>query len=265
MFPSIITKPTKKERNTRSVIRDVSVTNYFTSFPDEDILRSGFQDAYVINQPMDAVGGDGYWFCQKGEHLTYLVAFDCMGHGRFASMMSRRYLQVLRSVFSQSSYHCPSDILLAIHQEIKKEFGDNENSQLGTCADMGIMCYDKRNDELRFSGARMGLLLISGDRPERIRGHKRCVGGYYDLPRTYTDHTIKAASNSKYYLFSDGVTDLIGGARNKKLGINQLIVMLEECSTLPMKAERCTIYKQLQSWAAANDPLDDYLLIGIQP
>ena len=71
---------------------DETLANYIDSIPKDSYFRSIIKQSFVINKPMNKVGGDGYWVHDNGNEL-FLVVFDCMGHGPLASIMTRKYVK----------------------------------------------------------------------------------------------------------------------------------------------------------------------------
>ncbi len=247
-------------------IEDHSRLNYFQAFPEEELLRVAFGDAFVINQPLSTVGGDGYAFHQSEQYL-YLVAFDCMGHGRFASMMTRKYLNAIGEALESKENLEPAQLLDRIHRTIEQEFVDEKKNTLqGTGADVGILKIPtETSNRCCYAGASMDLIFIEGGEIHRYRGHRRQVGEMFDLPRTYENINITYSTNTEVrcYMSSDGIRDLIGGPKNRKLMYKNLAPILLQLQGLSVNEQKRALEKKLKGWMGPNEPLDDLLMIGI--
>lgn len=269
MLPSILSFSNKNKANDveRSQIPDSATQNYFSYLPNESVLRSIFRDAYVINKPLDRVGGDGYWI-YNDKHLVFLVVFDCMGHGRLASMMTRIYIDHLQEIICANQEYDPAGILAKIHQCLQSQFEKKDNLQLGIGADMAIIKYDQQKISLQYSGAKMDLFKVDKyGESTRIKACKRSLGTYFEYDRNYETIEVEFDKNDKFYLFSDGITDLFGGSKNKKLGLRGFTEILEGTSAnyLNPDAEKSIITEKLTRWAGNKPRLDDMLLISFKP
>lgn len=247
-----------------SELIDRSLRNYYAAFPKESIVRSILKNAFVINHPLDQVGGDGYWL-HEDNGTVFLVVFDCMGHGRLASIMTRVFVSAIKQTIVEDKLFDPGQILTAIHFRIKAYFETKNNTQVGSGADIGILKIDSTNSEIAYAGAKMDLIYTYKGEVRRIKSNKRQVGDLFEFERSY--ETIKLELEDKnekvhIYLFTDGVTDLIGGSKNKKLKFSGFQSMLEK---LPDQFEhhKPLLESRLSKWSGINHQTDDLLLIGL--
>lgn len=263
MLPPLIPVSQKSNNTNNSEIADVSLRNHFTSFPQESYVRSLLKNAFVINQPMEKVGGDGYWI-HETDGIVYLVAFDCMGHGRLASIMTRIYISAIKSAIVEEQLSNPATILHAIHNKIEAYFKEKRNTQVGTGADIAVLKLDTQASEVYYSGAKMDLVYSVAGKLERIKGHKKQVGELFGFQRTYETLNVPLTGGAKavFYLFSDGVTDLFGGPREKKLKYSGLHAILEEVVSEPMERQKALLKAQLNQWSGQFPQTDDLLFIG---
>lgn len=260
--------PTFVRRTEKSIsdvpIIDESLKNYFSAFPKEGFLQQQFKSGFVINRPMSGVGGDGYWV-HSDINNKFLVVFDCMGHGRLASMMTRIYLNAIKSAIVDKGIIDPARILIDIHKSIEDRFRHKTNKLVGTGADMGIIRLDEKNNRLHYAGAKMDLVSILDGEIQRIKADKRQLGELFEFPHDYSTIQIELSEflNSSFYLFSDGVADLIGGPNDKKLKYSNLKDILLKGHCLTMEEQKNLLEKSFADWAGINLPPDDLLMIGI--
>jgi len=246
-------------------IQDASRKNYFGAFPTEKEVRKLLKNAMIIHQPMSVVGGDGYWARQVGSAVI-LIAFDCMGHGRLASMMTRIYLDAINQIVIHQKQQDPAKILFEIHERLNKRFGVKTDRQIGTGADMAVVIWNaERPEQLRYCGAKMDLLKVVDGTLDRYKSNKRPLGEQFEFERNYITEVIELPKQTaRFYLFSDGITDLFGGPKNKKFKFKNLKDLLEEVDPISMKESKKKIEQRLSNWAGTHEPLDDMLLIGFE-
>ena len=250
----------------KTSIKDATVANYFTSLPSEEKLVEVLKSAYVINQPLQEVGGDGYWVSRSGS-ITQLIVFDCMGHGRLATMMTSRYIDIIEKGCLEFNISTPSELLYFIHAELEKEFDGKETGRIGSGADVAILKIDHDKGEVQYAGAKMDLVYSIEGVLNRLKADRRPIGSYFGYERAYHNHVIKFKPNkqeAKFYAYSDGVTDLIGGEHDKKLGFNTLSEMIDELSASPFDEEKSIMRNKLRRWAGKNDQMDDLLFVGFK-
>lgn len=261
MLPRLIAGQEKNEVFDSSDLTDVSLRNYFASFPEENYLKTLFENAYVINQPMEKVGGDGYWLYHE-ENIIYLVVFDCMGHGRLASIMTRIYISAIRQTIEVERKRDPGDILQVIHQKIEAYFKEKHNTLIGSGADIGVLKLDRNTSQIQYSGAKLDLMYAQSGQINRIKGHKKQVGDLFDFDRKYDTIDIKGGRGINYYLFTDGVSDLIGGPKDKKLKPGGVVNILEALQSQPLGQQKRILEAKLSHWSGQNPQTDDLLFIG---
>ena len=269
MLPSLLPNR-NKDATTRSKVsfktdlRDASMRNYYEALAEEKELAQVVGNTYVINQPLDVVGGDGYWSSIK-QNKPILAVFDCMGHGRLASIMTRLYIETLEKVTNEIDVLDPGEILHRVHEHVGEEFNRSSDSQIGTAADLAIIVLDTEHQTMQYSGAKMHLVRIEDGEVEVFKANKRSVGTRYEYEREYETCIITYDQTSKFYLFSDGVTDLFGGPEEKKLGAKRLLEMIQGCYSLDLTMERVCLTEKLNRWSGNATRLDDLLLIGFMP
>ncbi len=244
-------------------IEDRTRQNYFSLFPDESQIKTQFEDGFVINRPMSNVGGDGYWLHEK-DGVVFLVVFDCVGQGHLASMMTRIYANALRKLIVENGIIFPVSILQFIHREIQKKFKDKEHIQLNTGADLGILKYDKKAKTIEFAGAGMNMIRAIGKEIGFIEGEKGQIGETLGAKKEYSSTILEAKTKSMYYLYTDGVTGLIGGPSYKKFGFENLRSLVMEHNRLPMEPQKQAIVNGLKAWQGSNMQNDDILMIGVK-
>jgi serine phosphatase RsbU (regulator of sigma subunit) len=266
LLPSIL-QPNEKGENIKNdhfSISDQSLINYFSSFPTELELRKLIKNSFVINRPMTGVGGDGYWLHYTQNDL-FVIIFDCMGHGRLAAMMTRIYLNTIKKIIIEKKILDPGSILNAIHEEIKSIFKNKDGMLIGSGADVAVLKIDTIDKKMYYSGAKIDLVTVNDSEIVRTKAHRRQVGSFFQTDRTYeTDiFDINDSKITSIYLFSDGLTDLIGGPEDRKLTLKLFETILVKIKGLSMELQKKEIEKLIESWQGINSQVDDILVLGI--
>lgn len=243
------------------LIEDRTRRNYFSLLPDEKKLTASFGEAFVINKPTGSVGGDGYWLYQKGS-TTFLAVFDCEGQGHLASMMTRIYANALKRLIVENSIEFPGSILQFIHREIQSKFRDRENIQLNTGADLGIVKINRDKQVMEYAGARMDLIQLVGDSLQIVQGDKLKIGELFDHKHEYNSVSVDLSKSSKFYLYTDGVTDQQGGPSFKRFGQDNLLTLLRKNAGLTMQDQKGVFQSTLDKWSGSAIQGDDMLMIG---
>lgn len=243
-------------------VEDRSVTNYLSLFPSQDIINRSLPNAFVYMVPMEGVGGDGYWLYEHKQSI-YFVLFDCMGHGYRASMMVRMYIRALNKIIKEKEITDPAKILDNLHDRIEQKFSSKEG-RLGTGADFAVLKINPLQYEMYYSGARINLYEINEEGLHVIKSARKQVGEMFEYEHRYetTRIDMKDRKKSKFYLFSDGIADLIGGQDNKKFGTKRLKDLLIEAYKYPIKRQKAFIAGELNNWQGSNAAVDDCLLFG---
>lgn len=244
-------------------IEDGTKKNYFSLLPSSEKIKRSIPKSLVINNPMNTVGGDGYWFAENESEIS-LAVFDCMGHGHIASMMARVYIKLLKKIINENGIFFPNQVLNELHASVKEKFNKNENRHLGTGADFGVIRINKRIGEIEFSGAKMNLYEVENGKMNIIKADRIQVGEFFEHDRVYMTKVINLhkKKNAKFYLFSDGLKDLIGGPENKKFGSARLKELLESIYPYSFDEQKKLITSNLANWQGSNSALDDFLLVG---
>ena len=229
--------------------------------PSIEPSHYGFSELVYIWEPRDIVGGDFYW-AQQQEDWTALVVADCTGHGIPGAFMTLISSTILDRIASLHDLSQPDRILdqldeLLSHQTFKLSAGDSTNFGL----DCGVCCFSKAEGILRFAGAKSNLYQKTGAEVKEMKGDKVSLG--YDSkehPIPFKVIETKLDEHSSFYLFSDGITDQVGGAKNLMYGKKRLLRQIQSSSSVAEAIER--IMKALKSYQADNKRRDDLTLFG---
>lgn len=237
-----------------------------TLLPREQVVKSSFQDAFVMYQPRDIVSGDFFWIFNKG-NLRLIAAIDCTGHGvpgAFLTIMANRELN---KIVREKGLIRPSDILFQLHQEIMNALGQKENQEPGDGMEVALCVVNQEEKTLKFSGANLPLYHASGDSIRRIKGNRLWIGSPVipmQGPNPFQEEEIHFKSGDVFYMFSDGYADQFGGEQCRKFLSANLLKIIPDIHPLPLEEQKQRLEQRLMEWKGANPQTDDILGIGLR-
>jgi serine phosphatase RsbU (regulator of sigma subunit) len=233
--------------------------------PDEEDLKTHIKDSFILYKPKDTISGDFPWMYRKGKYL-YLAAVDCTGHGVPGAMMSMIGSLLLNDIVNGEDDFLPSEILLKLHLAVVKTLKQDEpESNSSDGMDIGLCRINLEDDTLLYSGAHRPLIFLRNNEIIQLKGDKFPIGGMqYKSKNNYTDHEVIIQKDDAFYVYSDGLTDQIGGPENKKYMTNSLKEIILENPTLSMANMKILINQSFENWKGSNKQIDDVVLIGFK-
>lgn len=230
--------------------------------PGEGAFNKIFSSAFVINEPLNVVGRNGYWLYQRDE-IVFLAVFACAGRGHLASMMTRIYANSLKRLVVDHNVQFPGSILGFIHREIRSKFKSRERFILHTGADLGILRVDLSSRQMEFAGAKMDLIQVVNNKIEIIQGDNISIGPESENQITYHTRSVSAGA-SACYLHTEGLTKLVVEQAYSKLGKSGVKSLINKVHRLPMERQKKALSGYFEKWSAASRKTDDILLLGLK-
>jgi serine phosphatase RsbU (regulator of sigma subunit) len=218
-----------------------------------------FPNSFVIDKPKNLIGGDFAWF-QKIDHLKFVAAVDCTGHGVPGALLSVISIILLDEAVQKQNLKNPVEILEYLDFRLSNLFKYSEQI-IQDGMDIALCCFDESSKRISFSGAQRPLYIQSNGEITRIPGTKKSIGnGSSNIPFELFEGIY--SPNESYFLFSDGITSQFGGPFGKKIKGQQLRLFLESLTDGSNKKEAIENY--LNEWQGDLEQTDDILLIGIK-
>jgi len=228
--------------------------------PNIEPNNYGFSELVYIWEPRDIVGGDFYWV-QKQDNWTALVVADCTGHGIPGAFMTLISTTILNRIASLHDLSNPGHILDKLDELLSQTFklstGDSTNFGL----DCGVCCFSKKDGILRFAGAKSNLYQKVGKEVKEMKGNKVSLG--YDLkehPIPFKVVETQLDKKSSFYMFSDGITDQVGGEKKLMYGKKRLLQQIRSSATVNTAIEG--IMTDLTGYQSNHKRRDDLTLFG---
>lgn len=233
--------------------------------PSNDTFNEALNNHFVFYKPKDVVSGDFPWMFTKGDYV-YVAAVDCTGHGVPGAMMSMIGNLLLNSIVGNGPAKTPSEVLAELHKSVVYTLKqDAEGNKAADGMDAALCRINYKENELMFSGAHLPLIFMRNGELQTFKGDKFPVGGMqYRNRNKYSDQTIKLERGDKFYVFSDGIIDQIGGEEGRKWMSVSLKEFIETNNHLPMSEIHQKIEDTFNEYKGDYKQVDDVLLIGVE-
>ena len=236
-------------------------------WPYEEKLKSLLEDYFVIYRPKDVVSGDFYWL-NKLENKTFIIAADCTGHGIPGAFMSLICNTLFDKIIRVWKLTDTGEILDKAREETRILLRQRE---LGYSNGMDVAIVrvdeavgDKNEKKIQFSGAKRPLYYVKPETKtiEEIRGDRVSIGG---RPRReevgFLAHELTLAKGSLIYLGSDGFADQ-NNKKRRPITTARLMDKLSEYANYPLKEQQRLLENYLDTHMQGTEQRDDILLIG---
>lgn len=229
--------------------------------PPMEFISKNFPDSFVLYKPKDIVAGDFYWAEQTND-LFFIVAADCTGHGVPGAMVSVVCSNALNRTVKEFSLTDTGKILDKTRELVIETF-EKSNTEIKDGMDISLICIDKQNEKIFWSGANNALWYVQDNILTEIKADKQPVGKSDDN-KPFTTHSIDYKNNTTFYLFTDGFADQFGGPKGKKFKYKQFEETLVSINNKPMKEQLVIIEQKFEEWKGALEQVDDVCVIGIK-
>lgn len=238
--------------------------------PPRYVIEKYLDEHFIFFRPRDIVSGDFYWFSQK-ENCLIIAAADCTGHGvpgAFMSMLGIAYLnEIVNKIVINK--HISSLQANEILNELKVNVIESLHQtgkldEMKDGMDIAIVIIDYENENLQFSGAQSGILVVRNGQYTMYDGDNMPIGIHKNEDVSFKNYLVGIEKGDAVYLFSDGYHDQFGGPNGMKFMSRRFKEMLAKNSNLPMEEQKKMLEKTLDEWKGKRDQIDDMLVIGFR-
>ncbi|WP_421920075.1 response regulator [Marinifilum sp.] len=251
--------------------------------PDSEHFRRLYPKSFIINLPKHVIGGDFYWI-QQNYHKNSIAVFDCTGHGVPAAMLTVMGQMELHTL-SQNGNEIQADQIFPL---LSRKFSCVLNTSGDTYTQYdgmdGIFCSIYPQESIvEFVGAKRSLVLIRKNNTQlivnnedteakisnnqfslfEIAGDRNSIGKESEFVE-FSVNKIKFQTGDRIFLYSDGITDQLGGDQQKRLKRKQFFEKLLEVQNKSINLQKSDIFNWLEKWKNSNEQTDDILVIGIE-
>ncbi len=133
--------------------------------------------------------------------------------------------------------------------------------------DIALCKINIKKKELYFAGAHRPLYLLRKGELTEYKGDRKAIGGIPLRNKTeelFTNYQINILSGDKIFFFSDGISDQLGGAENKKYSPGRVRDIILNNAGFSMTQYYEYFVEDFDTWKGERKQIDDVLLIGIE-
>ena len=247
--------------------------------PEENEIKSQFEDAFILFKPKDVVSGDFYWFEKHGD-VSYVAVADCTGHGVPGALVSIICSQALHTSLRDFKLTKTSDILDKTREIIISTFAKSgRNVKDGMDI---VLCAIKENGNLQYAGANNPLWIVRKSEfvSESEMNQKSSISegvhtllefksdkqpvGLYEKMTPFSSAEIQLMKGDYIYLFTDGYADQFGGDKGKKMKYRPKKEFLLSLVNKDLATQKSELNQKFESWRGDHEQIDDVCMIGVR-
>ncbi len=156
----------------------------------------------------------------------------------------------------------------SLHQEVRKTLKqDQEGSDTRDGMDMALCRFFKKKPMMEYAGAHRPLYVLTEGEVSVYKGDRKAIGGIKH-PRKpekeFTNIEVPYHPGDKFFIFTDGLTDQLGGPEGFKYGSGRVRKVLLENAGFTIPQFYDFFQNDFSQWMGKERQLDDLLLIGIE-
>ena len=234
-------------------------------FPDEHAVRQFGHDVEIWVEQRDIVGGDWHWIGSFPEgDLIFLC--DCTGHGVPGALMTMLVAASFRRVVEEGNRRSPAEILGQLHRLVRSALMSEGG---GVTVDDGLdaVClFIERGSRIaRFAGARLSMFIGAPDGVREIKGDRTSIG-YPSLSEEIrlTERVVPIGQDDLLYLFTDGLTDQMGGETRVLFGHRRLLAAIGELKGEAPGRQLAHLQERLAAYRHGQPMRDDTSLLIVR-
>ena len=235
--------------------------------PEIGRIRKAFPRSFVYYKPRDVISGDFPWFFETDD-AWYIAAVDCTGHGVPGALLSFVGLFLMNNITGLNPGISAGELCESLHQEVRKTLKqDRDKPETRDGMDMALCRFLKAKPVMEYAGAHRPLYILSEGEIAVYKGDRKAIGGLKHPKKPeqpFTNHQINYHQGDKFFFFTDGLTDQMGGPDGLKYGSGRVRQMLLENAGYTIPQFHDFFQTDFMTWMGKERQLDDLLLIGIE-
>jgi PAS domain S-box-containing protein len=229
-------------------------------FPSREQITSEFDSNFLLYKPKDIVSGDFYWMHTIGNKVL-MVLGDCTGHGVPGALLTTISVLLLQRIVKFNGIMSPDEILYEIDANMRETLKNN-NSQIDHGMEIAVCLFDKKRKVAEFCGAKRSLYMTCEGNIHEYKAVRTDIGGNFD--KVFKKQLIPFTNESTFYLFSDGITDQIGGPNQKRFMKKNLLNLIALNCNHSLKDQKKIFEHAFSTWTRGMPQTDDMTMIGLK-
>lgn len=233
--------------------------------PSTKLMKDIFNESFIINKPHSIVSGDFYYLNSRDNKIIFALS-DCTGHGVPGGFMTMLGTTLLNQIYSDKYIVAPDVALDIIRNKIihnLNQTNDANHISNQDGMDMVLFVFDTDTLMLEFASANQTVFICRNNEIITLKGDRMPVGIYAVMDK-YTPQKIQLQKNDIIYSFSDGIVDIFGGKKGRRLYKKGLLKIILSCCDKPLEEQKEIIENTLTTWQGDNAQIDDMLMIAVK-
>ncbi|RPH75271.1 PAS domain S-box protein, partial [bacterium] len=235
--------------------------------PDIRSVREYLPKSFIYYKPRDVVSGDFPWFFHRGNDI-YIAAVDCTGHGVPGALLSFVGYFLLNNIVDHDTKMTAADVCDLLHNGVRKTLKqDTEEAEARDGMDIAFCKINYIEKELQYAGAHRPLYQLRDGELLEYKGNRKAIGGIPHRKKeeeNFTNYVVKFKRGDKFFFFSDGLPDQLGGVQDKKYSPKRIRELILENNNLAIEKYSVLFSEDFEQWRGEGKQIDDVLLIGIE-
>jgi PAS domain S-box-containing protein len=235
--------------------------------PDIRTVREYLPKSFVYYKPRDVVSGDFPWFFTRGNDI-FIAVVDCTGHGVPGALLSFVGYFLLNNIVDRDRKTTAAEVCDNLHHGVRKTLKqDSEEAEARDGMDIALCKINHLERELQYSGAHRPLYMLRDGELIEYKGDRKAIGGIPHRKKEeepFTNYSIPVKRGDKFFFFSDGLPDQLGGPEGKKYSPKRIRDLIVEHNNLPIEKYNSLFAEDFEQWKGEGKQIDDVLLIGIE-
>ncbi|MDA3823455.1 MAG: PAS domain S-box protein [Bacteroidales bacterium] len=235
--------------------------------PSAKGIQKAFSKSFIYYLPKDVISGDFPWFYET-EEAYYIAAVDCTGHGVPGALLSFIGFFLLNNITALNPDKSAGTICDELNYEVRKALKqDQAKPDTRDGMDLALCKVFKNENKLEYVGAHRPMYLLREGELTVFKGDRKAIGGLINPKRPETNFTTNEfdlRKGDKFFIFSDGLSDQMGGPDNAKYSPSRIRNILLDNPGFTINQFNDYFRQDFSSWLSGHKQLDDVLLIGIE-
>jgi len=235
--------------------------------PDIRSVREYLPKSFIYYKPRDVVSGDFPWFFHRGNDI-FIAAVDCTGHGVPGALLSFVGYFLLNNIVDHDRNMTAADICDMLHSGVRRTLKqDTEEAEARDGMDIAFCKINYVDKELQYTGAHRPLYHLRDGELLEYKGDRKAIGGIPHRKKEeekFTNYAVKFKRGDKFFFFSDGLPDQLGGPEDKKYSPKRIRELILENKNLAIEKYSNLFSDDFEQWRGEGKQIDDVLLIGIE-
>jgi serine phosphatase RsbU (regulator of sigma subunit) len=233
-------------------------------------MSATLNDACLIWEPRDVVGGDFYHFERFNDGWFAAVA-DCTGHGVPGAFLTLIASSLLSQGLRKLGPKDPAMLMSEVNRGMKLALGQfadqNRLSESDDGMDAAFFWFNDVTSELTCANAKAPLFILMPDQDEIQTVEGKRVGiGYVDTPAEmcWDNKTLTLTNDAVVLSATDGIIDQIGGMKNIAFGKQRLRDYLFRHRDMPMEKFGQLLMLEQKTYQGLHRRRDDLTVFGFR-